>query len=187
MLNKLSKCVGRPCDKGGNYLPANSQPPCWTSAASDDWTPYQDRLEFEFADFIFRRNQMSAGDIDDLLDLWAASLLKHGDCPPFADHKDLYNTIDASPQGDVPWNSFSTVYSGRRPDDNVPPWMDTQYDVWWRDPRIVVQNMLGNPDFDGAIDYAPYQEFEQNGERRFCDFFSGDWVWQQAVRFVNPH
>jgi hypothetical protein len=55
----------------------------------DDWTPFQNRTEFETADFLYRRNQMSASDIDTLLDLWASSLLKYNDHPLFADHNDL--------------------------------------------------------------------------------------------------
>jgi hypothetical protein len=124
---------------------------------------------------------MSAPDSNELLDLWAASLVPHDDSPPFADNKDVHNTIDAIPLGDVPWQSFTTSYSGTRPATNAPPWMDTEYEVWWRDPHAVVQNMLSNPDFDGEIDYTPYQEYDSNDERRLCDFFSGDWAWKQAV------
>jgi Plavaka transposase len=148
----------------------------------DDWEPYQNRVEFELADFIYRRNQMSAGDIDDLLDLWAASLFKHNDHPPFADHNDMYSTIDATPRGDVAWESFTTEYTGERPEGDIPPWMDAEYQVWFRDPLTVVKNMLANPDFDGEFDYTPFQEFDSNGERQFQNFFSGDWVWEQAVR-----
>jgi hypothetical protein len=61
--------TGIPCDQYGNDLPPNTPPPHPPDISSDDWTPYNDRLEFEFANFIFRRNQMSAGDIDILLDL----------------------------------------------------------------------------------------------------------------------
>lgn len=147
----------------------------------DNWTPFRDRLDFETGDFLFRRNQMSAPDSNELLDLWAASLVPHDDSPPFADNKDVHNTIDAIPLGDVPWQSFTTSYSGTRPATNAPPWMDTEYEVWWRDPHAVVQNMLSNPDFDGEIDYTPYQEYDSNDERRLCDFFSGDWAWKQAV------
>ena len=124
---------------------------------------------------------MLAGDIDELLDMWAVSLFKHNDHPPFANHKDLYDTIDATPRGDVPWECFSTVYNGPRPEGEVPPWMDAEFDVWFRDPHTVIQNMIGNPDFNGEMDYSPVQEFEANGERRFQHFMSGDWAWRQAV------
>jgi hypothetical protein len=129
---------------------------------------------------------MSASNIDTLLDLWAASLFKHHDEPPFADHADLYNTIDAIPHGDVRWETFTTHYSGDKPDGEVPSWMEAEYDVWFRDPRTVVRNMLANPDFNGEMDHAPFREFRDEGKRHFHDFMSGDWAWQQAVHPAGP-
>jgi hypothetical protein len=55
---------------------------------------------------------MSAWIIDMLLNLWAATLLKHDDTPSFANHSDLYNTIDSTPLDDVSWQSFSLNYNG---------------------------------------------------------------------------
>jgi hypothetical protein len=130
---------------------------------------------------------MSAPDINVLLDLWAAKLIQHGDYPPFADAKDLYQTIDAIPLGDTPWESFTAKYQGEQPETEVPPWMDATYDVWYRDPLAVVCNLLGNPDFNGEFDYTPFREFEPGGERRLQDFFSGSWVWSQAVSTSNFH
>jgi len=54
---------------------------------------------------------MSAKNINTLLDLWAATLLKHHDSPPFANHSDLYETIDSTPLGSVLWQSFSLTYN----------------------------------------------------------------------------
>jgi hypothetical protein len=176
--------IGVPCDKDGHVLPQDALPQPRCQHAPDDWSPYTDRIEFELADFIYRRNQMSAPDINDLMDIWAAQLFKYGDHPPFADHRDLYNTVDATPLADVRWQTFTANYQGERPDDAVPPWMDAEYDVWFRDPLAVVRELVGNPDFDGEFDYTPFREFEANGERRLQDFFSGDWAWSQAVRTV---
>ena len=58
--------------------------------------------------------------------------------------------------------------------------MTTDYEVWYRDPRNVIHNILANPDLVDGIDYVPYREFENN-ERRYCDFMSGDWAWRQCV------
>jgi hypothetical protein len=165
----------------GDYLLPDTNPPGLQNAGLEDWTPFQNRIEFETADFLYRRNQMSAGDIDVLLDLWAASLLKHNDHPPFADHNDLYNVIDSIQVGNVPWQSFSMQYNGLKPEDHVPSWMDADYDVWFRDPHAVVTSMLANPDFNGELDFVPYEEFDSNNNRQFHDFMSGEWAWQQAV------
>ena len=39
---------------------------------------------------------MSAPNINKLLDLWASTLLKHNEPPPFANHLDLYISFTAS-------------------------------------------------------------------------------------------
>ncbi|KAG2360595.1 hypothetical protein BDR07DRAFT_1451925 [Suillus spraguei] len=81
------------------------------------------------AEFLFLQNQTSAKQIDTLLDLWAASLIKHDDAPPFTGHRDLYNTINATPHGDIPWETFSMSYNGAKPLHDIPPWMDVTYDI----------------------------------------------------------
>jgi hypothetical protein len=81
--------------------------------------PYQNWVEFEMAEFLYCQAQMSASNINTLLDLWAMTLLKYNDAPPFANHSDLYNTIDLTPLGDIPWQHFSLQYNGEVPDDDV--------------------------------------------------------------------
>jgi hypothetical protein len=131
-LNLTGNILGRKCDVHGNVIDENALPPPRTEALPTDWTPYENWVAFETAEFLYTRNQMSAGQIDTLLDLWAATLIKHNDSPPFTGHRDLYETIDSTPLGDVPWQTFSMSYSGRRPAENVPPWMTAEYDVWFR-------------------------------------------------------
>jgi hypothetical protein len=97
----------------------------------DNWTPYDNCLQFEIADFLFCHNQMSAGDINFILSLWAASLAIHNDNPPFSNAMDMYNTIDSTPLGDVPWESFGLQYNGTRPTTSVPSWMEAEYSVWF--------------------------------------------------------
>ena len=78
-------------------------------------------MEFEVADFLYRRNQMSGGDTDFIFHLWAASLAAHNDTPPFKNHAEMYETIDSTPVGDVPWESFTLEYDGVRPDGDTAP------------------------------------------------------------------
>jgi len=163
-------------------IPQDSPPLPHTPQGPEDWTPYRNRLEFETAQLLFSDVQMSAGNIDHLLHLWGVSLAAYEDSPPFAGHKDLYTTIDATPIGDAPWKSFGLGYSGDKPSVDVPSWMDKTHDVWYRDPRAVIKNIFSNADFDGEIDYMPYREFSEDGSRRYKDFMSGDWAWDQAVR-----
>ncbi|KAG1864404.1 hypothetical protein F4604DRAFT_1882098 [Suillus subluteus] len=92
----------------------------------------------------------------------AAQLLKHNDHPPFADHKDFHKVINATQLGNVTWQCLLVQYTGECPEHDAPPWMDREYEVWYRDPRMMAHNMLANPIYK--------------------DFMSADWAWQQAVR-----
>ncbi|KAG1724326.1 uncharacterized protein EDB91DRAFT_1269275 [Suillus paluster] len=160
--------------------PPPPPPPPPKNLASDNWTPFHNRAEFETAEFLYMQNQMPAGQINRLLDLWASTLTKHNDKPPFADHHDLYEVIDSSPFGDVKWQCFTVAYDGER-HDNPKPWMDDKYDVWFCDPHEVACNMLANPTYANEFDYRPYQEYSsENDQQQWKDFMSGNWAWDQA-------
>ena len=87
---------------------------------------------------------------------------------------------------DVPWDSFSVSYNGERPANRrpQPPWMDQKYKVWFQDPLKVMENQIGNPDFNSHIDYAPKRVFRKN-KCRYCDLMSGNWGWEQVVCMPN--
>ncbi|KIK78377.1 hypothetical protein PAXRUDRAFT_88270, partial [Paxillus rubicundulus Ve08.2h10] len=133
-------------------------PPPPSEQPNDNWTPYHNRLEFETTHFLFSQEEMSAKKINTLLHLWGISLTVHGDAPPFADHRDLYSTINATPLGDVSWSSHSISYTGDR-SGGTTSWMGIPYEIHFQDPHQLVQNILKNPDFKDEIDYAPYREW----------------------------
>jgi len=128
---------------------------------------------------LFNKVEMSHRDIDTLMRLWAATTT--GDCTPFSNHQEILVAINAIDIGDVPWQSFSAKYSETVPPTNPPDWMLKEYTVYFRDPLVVIRNMLSNPEFKNQFDYAPYREFE-DGVHRWTDLMSGDWAWEQAVR-----
>ncbi|KAG1843999.1 hypothetical protein C8R48DRAFT_750910 [Suillus tomentosus] len=129
--------LGLKCDINGDFINQNAPPTPRTEALPTNWTPYESRVAFETAEFLFACNQMSAGQIDTFLGLWAATLVKHEDSPPFATHHGLYNTIDSTPLGDIAWESFSMSHKGVKPADNIPPWMKATYEVWFHDPCLL--------------------------------------------------
>jgi hypothetical protein len=174
---------GTICDSNGQALPKDTAP-LPDMHSPQDWSPFNNKVNFELANFLYCKVQMSAGDIDTITHLWSAS---HTDCkcpPPFQDHQEMYDKIDAIAVGDaVPWESFTLKYEG--PDQDSPtvlPWMKTEYRVYYHDPRLIVKNMLLNPDFKNAIDYAPYLETDASKHRVYHNFMSGDWAWDKAVR-----
>ncbi|KAH8106722.1 hypothetical protein BXZ70DRAFT_1069328 [Cristinia sonorae] len=173
----LNGCI---TDKDGNNIHPDSPPPPYTTAASEDYSPYDDRFQFEMAEFLYKRTQLGSKDVDWLMDAFAAFGYSMGKAPPFDNNSDMHKFIDATPIGDAPWYSFTAKYTGDRPEHDVPSWMDAGYDVWCRDPRTIIRNMLANPEFKDEFDVAPYREFDSNGVRQYSHLMSGDFAWSQA-------
>ncbi|OBZ69605.1 hypothetical protein A0H81_10321 [Grifola frondosa] len=132
---------------------------------------------------------MAGTKIDELMQLWAAwaAMLppNSGQKPPFADHTDLYGSIDSIELGEIAWQTFSVTYKGPRPDGEAPPWMDTEYDIWYRCPRQVLRNQLANPDFAGEMDFSAKRVFSNENKREYQDFMSGNWAWDQSDILAN--
>ncbi|KAF8545768.1 hypothetical protein OG21DRAFT_1528267 [Imleria badia] len=146
------------CDPHGNFLPPGAPSPAHVNN-NDNWFPYKNQLQFETAEFLYSKCQIS--------------LYPHGAEPPFQDHRHLHEVIDATIIGDVKWQSFSVSYTGEVPEVNPPDWMRQKYDVWFCDPRQVVHKILGNPSFASEMDLRPFAE-------QYKDFMSGEWAWEQA-------
>ncbi|KAJ6541300.1 hypothetical protein B0H10DRAFT_2181502 [Mycena sp. CBHHK59/15] len=173
---------GRPCDRDGTFLLPDTPPPPQERPPPDDFSPYAGRKDFDLADLLYRRVQMSAGAIDELMQNWAART--DAPNPPFADHEDLYSTIDATEIGHVPWQSFTVQYNQPIAAGDVTPWKTQEYVVHFRDPRLVLQQQLANPDFKSEMDFVPKQVFV-DGRREYEDFMSGNWAWRQADIIVE--
>ncbi|KAI0313865.1 hypothetical protein OF83DRAFT_1208258 [Amylostereum chailletii] len=171
--------TGTPCDEDGIDLPAGLPPPPRCDLPHTDWIPFRDPVQFLLADFLFRKDEMSASDIDYLLELWAMDLDRFGEPGPYASYRHLYKTIDNIKHSDIPWQCFTTSFAGDVP-DNAPKWKKQQYHVWYRDPDIVIRNMLENPDFAGQFDTSAYKFYDASGKRRWTNFMSGNFAWRQS-------
>jgi hypothetical protein len=127
---------------------------------------------------------MSAEKIDELSHILAAVYPDQD--PPYADHKGLYETIDSIPHGNVKWQSFAVSYTGEHPEGTeIPAWKSASYEVWYRDPLLVMEQQIGNPDFSGSMDFAPKQVYDKNDKRQYSDMMSGNWAWDHAVRPIS--
>ncbi|KAJ3497906.1 hypothetical protein NMY22_g19653 [Coprinellus aureogranulatus] len=181
---------GQPCDEDGFDLPNGAPPPPEEPDENPFW-PFTDAAEMLLADFLYSKVQMSAGDINHLMQLWdtiqrrdmAERLGPEADLedfdPPFAHSRDLYSTIDSIPHGDVPWQGFKVNYSGEVNADS-PSWKKADYEVWYRNPLDVLEGQISNPEFAEHMDWAAKVVKGQDGKRQYVDLMSGDWAWEQS-------
>jgi hypothetical protein len=128
---------------------------------------------------------MPLAKIDRLFTIWKASTMLYGGRLPFASSDDLLAHIDTIPYGHIPWQAREMSYPGVRPETNAPLWMDETYTWYMKDARSVLLQQLSNPDIDGRFDAAAYQEFKPNGARRYKDFMSATYAWDQSVRRIT--
>lgn len=117
------------------------------------------------------------------MDLWAASLHIYNDSPPFTSADDMLSVIDSTDIGGVPWDCFQVGYTGTI-DGNSPSWVHDKYEVWFRDPRQVIHEMLANPEFAAGFSYAPVRDFVNGIERQYSDYMTGNAAWRHAVRVL---
>jgi len=173
--------TGTPCDADGYDLEHGVPPEVQPVELPSDWSPFDSQAQFETADFLFKKAEMSQANVDILMDLWASTTTDGR--APFRDHREMLATIDSIDGGDTPWESFTASYSGTKPPTDTPDWMLKKYTVFFRNPLAVVRAIISNPDFNGQFDYAPYMEFEDE-RQRWTDVMSSKWAWKQAVGFT---
>jgi hypothetical protein len=124
---------------------------------------------------------MPQAQMDKLFMIWKASVLLHGGNLPFRSAADLLSHIDSVPYGHFPWIARKMSFPGVVPEEGAPQWMTDTYDWYYRDPLPILRQQLANPDFNGRFDTAAYQEFKPNGSRRYKNFMSARFAWNQSV------
>jgi len=142
--------------------------------------PFNSEAQFKLADLLYRHAEVSAPNIDALLEIWVQSVHESNTLAPFKNHEDMHTTIDSSTLGDVPWQCMVTQVP-EDADQGTPSWMQTSYKVWYHDPEVVVSNILSNLDFDGQFDMCPYVELDANGKCQWSNVMSGNIAWRWSV------
>jgi Plavaka transposase len=184
MYRLLNSQIARQCDQNGNFLPPDTPPLPRTAAPLGDWSPFNSEVQFELADLLYRRAELSTTNVEDLLELWARSLSVSGTPAPFRSCREMHTFIDSSMLGDSPWQCLVSSPDGV--DEHAPGWKRMSYEVWYRNPDAVVSAMLDNPDFDGRFDLRPYIDLGADGRRRWSNVMSGNIAWRHCVSWVIP-
>jgi hypothetical protein len=176
----------------GEYLPPYSRPSALPNALDagdtpESWSPFNSRVEFDFAHYHFVAAQSLAGLIDTALDLWAATVVEFGGASPWKNSKELYATIDAIKHSESRWKTHTVRYQGPLPPGTPPKWMTQTYELCARDSRQVLHHQLETTQFKDNINLSPYRQFGNNRQRTWSNLMSGDWAWTQAVRTLRSN
>ncbi|TBU25238.1 hypothetical protein BD311DRAFT_780434 [Dichomitus squalens] len=176
----------RPCDRDGNFLAANMPPPIPDDI--HDFTPFEDRPSFEFAEFLFEKMRSSSGDIDQLLRILSAKRVMKTDGQEssngfFPSTDTMYQTIDNINFGEIEWKTIKVRYTG--PMDADAHWMHEEYEFHYRAIDQVLVNTAGNAEFEGSWDYIPFEEFPSENNRRFSNLMSARFAWKQADKIAE--
>ncbi|KAE9399341.1 hypothetical protein BT96DRAFT_965641 [Gymnopus androsaceus JB14] len=153
---------GTPCDLAGDDLPSDSAPMPPEEHNHENYSPFNSDTEFELAEFLYQKVEILLGP-------------ERGMENPWANHEELYGLIDEIRQGDIQWESFTVKYNG--------------YEVWFRDPLKILEQMLANPSFKSDFDVTPKRLFNK-GKRLYRDLMTGNWAWFQCdkiARDENTH
>ena len=148
------------------------------------WHPFKCRLSFDWAHYYFVELQAPEKKINKGLNLWLAEKLEAGDHSPlpWSSATEMYMTIDSIQEGDAPFETISFRYSGPLP-PHPPRWMTERYELCTRDARILLYNQLCTTDFKDQINLQPYHQFDHKGDHVWSNLMSGDWAWDEAVRY----
>src|SRR5882762_370845 len=169
------------CDEDGDFLASGAPPP---DKDDPSWAPFHSRPSFEFAKLIYKKIQCSAGDIDHILNLWAAHNVNNGGGDAIFENAEMmYDAIDSITHGDAPWESFSIQYPGPTT-ANSPSWQLNTFQVHCQNTCDVVHNMLKNKDFDGKFDYVPFQEYMVAQMSQYSNLMSRQWAYAKAVSII---
>lgn len=79
----------------------------------------------------------------------------------------------------IEWKTIKIRYTGPiGPDAH---WMHEVYELHYRDIDQATVNMAHNTEFDGSWDYAPFEEYPCENNRRYSSLMSAQFAWKQAV------
>jgi Plavaka transposase len=147
----------------------------------NNWTPFENKIQFLVANLLYHHVEMSATNVDLLMELWGSSI---NGSSPFQSHQHLHATIDLSSLSDVPWKCFITSFSEDVTRD-APSWKWTDYEVWYCDPDEVVCTMLDNLDFNGQFDFCPYVKLDKDYKHCWSNIMSTNIDWYHCVSLYS--
>ncbi|KAJ3742712.1 hypothetical protein DFH05DRAFT_1536467 [Lentinula detonsa] len=153
-----------PVDSHSHILPLSAPPaqppsPPPLPHTKEAWSPFGNRVEFDFAYLHFVRLQSSEAEINLALDMWKAQVLAAGGDP-----------------NSIPWQRTRHVYDA----------IDAIGDI--NDIHQLFHRQMAMKDWDKIFNKVPYRQFNSQWKRVRSNLMSADWAWAQAIsEDANTH
>ncbi|KAF8131961.1 hypothetical protein EV363DRAFT_1398349 [Boletus edulis] len=150
------------------------------------YAPFADREEWELAQWLIHNVNQRA--TQEFLKL---SIMKDRTQPSYRSNYKFLKMIDELPTGPEWSCRLIQVHGDVGPVENDgfenPPAPDDEseeLELWMRDPVACIQELIGNPAFEGNLAYTPEKVYvDQEGRtRRYDEMWTGDWWWKTQER-----
>ncbi|KAG5635859.1 hypothetical protein DXG03_005222, partial [Asterophora parasitica] len=156
----------------------------------NQWSPFSDRLAFDWAQHHYVHLQSSEDEIHEGLEIWHATVIKHDSehtskgHVPWQNAHDLEATIDSIKAGAVGWKTYKFHYLGPKP-QTAPQWMETEYKLNTCNVLEILEQQLHTSEFDGQCEYSPYEEYGPDGHKIYSNLMSAAWARQDCKRSLH--
>ncbi|KAG1858327.1 hypothetical protein C8R48DRAFT_748782 [Suillus tomentosus] len=150
----------------------------------DPWAPFANEEEWHLVKWLIARVGQTA--IDEFLKL--PIRLTHGHeqashmNTSFTSKYTLMKAVDRLPQG-TKWKLKKITVEGNVV-TNGGLHEKEELELWLRDPVDCIRELMGNPQFQNMVSYAPERVFadEEGKTQRFDEMWTGDWWWEMQGR-----
>ncbi|KAF8122220.1 hypothetical protein EV363DRAFT_1183475 [Boletus edulis] len=151
------------------------------------YAPFADREEWELAQWLIKNSNQRA--TEQFLKL---PITRNRTQPSYRSNYTFLKRIDKLPTGPEWSCKLIRVQGDVGPIENhavdEPVEGDSEeLELWMRDPVACIQELIGNPAFDGNMAYAPEKVYvDREGQtRRYDEMWTGEWWWKTQERLPD--
>ncbi|KAJ6572677.1 hypothetical protein B0H10DRAFT_2444294 [Mycena sp. CBHHK59/15] len=147
--------------------------------------PFKEEDEWELAKWLIKHVGHTAA--DEFLKL---RIITERARPSYKGKTEFFSKVDDLPSG-VKWECKEMDVEGDLPDLDKDPTGATMrremVELWWRNPVECVRELMGNPMFRDAIQFAPHELYaDEQGEIRVInEMWTADW-WREIQKRLPP-
>ncbi|KAF7798192.1 hypothetical protein EIP86_009409 [Pleurotus ostreatoroseus] len=171
--------AGRRLREGVTLFEALRQRRCADGDGDNTYAPFADKAEWELARWLLRSG-LSQADIDKYLKLDITRERSH---LSFTNKRSFLQKIDALPRGPV-WECEIWEAVGDELDEHGQKRTE-ELELWKRNPKDCIQELISNPAFRDILQYAPMQLFEdERGEKPMYNEMWTAEFWREIQKLL---